>query len=332
MIFSEDFWKSEGEMKRVLPVSTGLSWVRMAPLLENAQRDYLVPLLGEKLSDEISWIYEEQQPSERSAAETVVLYLAQRAVANLAFWANFDALSLRISDQGFQRQESDSWKPAYKYQEDNLRQSFANTGFNALDQLLQQLEDHMEEFDAYEQSPAWLESQRSIVRGTDEVQDIYEINNSRLVYLRLLPVIRQVQELTLQPILGDHLYEGLVGYLKGDVPEDMSGIQESVWRRLRDHSRKVVVMAAVRQLLRTTGTITNRGAYFTSVGGGGGTQNTQPVPDARLSLLIADAERAMAGYTARLTSYVRVWMPEQFGGAPLRALDRDNEQKPAFWA
>ena len=51
MIFSEDFWKSEGEMKRVLPVSTGLSWVRMAPLLENAQRDYLVPLLGEKLSD-----------------------------------------------------------------------------------------------------------------------------------------------------------------------------------------------------------------------------------------------------------------------------------------
>jgi hypothetical protein len=152
------------------------------------------------------------------------------------------------------------------------------------------------------------------------------------VYLRLLPVIRQVQELTLQPILGDHLYEGLVGYLKGDVPEDMSGIQESVWRRLRDHSRKVVVMAAVRQLLRTTGTITNRGAYFTSVGGGGGTQNTQPVPDARLSLLIADAERAMAGYTARLTSYVRVWMPEQFGGAPLRALDRDNEQKPAFWA
>ena len=64
MIYSEDYWKREGEGKRFVPVSTGLSWVRMAPLLQNAQNDFLVPLIGKQLSDELDAIYT-LDPSER---------------------------------------------------------------------------------------------------------------------------------------------------------------------------------------------------------------------------------------------------------------------------
>lgn len=325
-------------MKRMLPVSSGLSWVKMAPLLENAQRDYLVPLLGEKLNNEISWIYERMDPSERSDAEKVVLYLAQRAVANLAFWSNFDAFSLRITDQGFQRQESDTWHPAFKYQEDNLRKGFANAGYNAIDQLLQQLDEHKDDFTAYLESPAFLASQKSIVRNTAEVQDIYEINNSRLVFLRLLPVIRQQTELTLQPILGDELYESLEAWLEGGEEtatllqqrgQKYANIGAKTWEWLRSHARKVVVMAAVRQLLRTTGTVTDRGAYFAELGGD---TILKPVDDTRLSLLIADAERALGGYTSRLASFVKVNMEDVYGGSALRVLDRDNDHHNAFWA
>ena len=333
MIFSEDYWKSEGEMKKVLPVSSGLSWVRMSPLLENAMTDYLVPVLGQALTDEISWIYEMMDPSERSEVEKMVLYLAQRAVANLAFWANFDMLSLRISDQGFQRQQSDSWQPAFKYQEDNLRMKFANTGFNALDQLLMVLEDHKDDFTNYNQAPVYVESQKSIVRCTEEVQDIYEINNSRLIYLRLLPIIRQQQELTLQPIMGDGIYDALATYLKGgEQAEAYADVDDATWEKLRDRARKVVVMAAVRQLLRTTGTVTDRGAYFAEYSGGGGTLSAKVVGDSRLSLLIADAEKAMNGYTARLTTFIKINFSDTFGGASLRVFDRDNDDKNAFWA
>ena len=320
-------------MKRVLPVSTGLSWVRMAPLLANAQRDYLVPLLGEPLNAEVSWIYEKMDPSERSEAEKMVLYLAQRAVANLAFWSNFDALSLRISDQGFQRQESDSWKPAYKYQEDNLRQSFANTGFNALDQLLVTFGDHKDDFVSFLESPAYQSMQRSIVKSVAEVQEIYEINNSWLVFLRLLPVMRQLSELTLQPILGDDLYEALTAWLRGEsCGGPFAVVDDRTWERLRGYCRKVLVMAAVRQLLRSTGSVTDRGAYYMEYDGGGGTLTSKPVDDGRLSLLLSDAERALDGYTARLTSFVRVTLPDVFGGASLRVLDRDNDHHNAFWA
>ena len=49
--------------------------------------------------------------------------------ANLAFWNDFDEISMRITDAGFQRQKSDngeSFQQVYKYQEDNLRASFCS--------------------------------------------------------------------------------------------------------------------------------------------------------------------------------------------------------------
>ena len=249
MLFTEDNFR-DGELKMLIPVSTGLSWPRLAPSLAAAEHDYLHPLLGDRLHAEIVGIYHMERTS-RSKGESEVLLWAKRAVANLAIWAHFDALNLRITDQGFQRQMSDDWQPAYKYQEDALRRQFANDGFNALDSLLTTLETYKDEFKALFTSPAWTQSQRSLVRSTAEIQDIYDIHSSRIIFLRMMPVMRQIQELTLQPILGDTLYEGLTGWLQNDIREVGGHIYpDNVWDALRDKCRKVMVMAAVLQLLR----------------------------------------------------------------------------------
>lgn len=333
MIYSEDYWKREGEGKRFVPVSTGLSWVRMAPLLQNAQNEFLVPLIGKQLSDELDAIYT-LDPSERQDIEERALSIAQRAVVNLALYANFDALSLRITDQGFQRQSSDDWQPAYKYQEDNLRRSFANAGFNALDQLLIFFEDNIEEFEKYQTSPAYMTAARSIVKSTREVQEVYEINDSRIVFMRLRPVMLQIQELALQPAIGDKLYDGLMAWLEeGQTTVDGHEYNTETWEQLRTRCRKVVVMAAVEQLLRNTGTVTERGAFFAqTASGGGGNVLFVPVGDNRLSLMLSDAEKGKEGYISRLTTFVKTHMPEVSGGDPLRVLDRDNDNKNAFWA
>lgn len=333
MIYSEDYWKSEGEGKKIVPVSTGLSWVRMEPLLRNAQADYLKPLLGDALNAEIDGIYE-MRPGERSQAEQRALSIAQKAVVNLALWSNFDALSIRISDQGFQRQESDSWHPAYKYQEDALRRQFANAGFNAIDQLLALFESDPKTWPLFVTSPAYTMSRGNVVRDTTEVQEIYDIHSSRLLFLRLRPIMRQMEELALQPILGDALYDGLMTYLAEGVPP-ISGNTYPVerWEELRKRCAKVVVMESVLQLLRTTGTVTDRGAYFTAiVATGGGNESAQAVADNRLQLMVSDAEHARDGYVSRLTSWISSLMPEMSAGDPLRVLDRDNTGKAAFFA
>jgi hypothetical protein len=334
MIFSEDYWKEEKEGQRVVAVSTGLSWARMAPLLQAAETDYLRPLLGAVMTHEIDGIYWNLEPPKRTPQEREVLRLAQRAVLNIALWVNFDVLSVRITDQGFQRQESDSWHPAYKYQEDNLRRTFRNTGLNAIDQLLEYLEANIDLFPAFGTSPAYTVSQKAIVRNTAEVQEVYDIGGSRLLFLRLRPIINQVEELTLQPAIGDTLYDALLAYLD-DGTTSISGTAypKTSFDTLRTLCRKVVVMAAVIQLLRTTGSVTDRGAYFVeTIASGGGNETDRTVTDTRLQLLLTDAQRAYDGYLGRLTRWAMSEFSESNGGNPHTVLHRDNDGGKAFWA
>jgi hypothetical protein len=69
MIFSEDYWKDESEGQRVAAVSTGLSWKRMSPLLEAAETDYLRPLLGDTLTEEVDGIYWNGREVSKEAAK-----------------------------------------------------------------------------------------------------------------------------------------------------------------------------------------------------------------------------------------------------------------------
>lgn len=326
MIFNEDKWRQANEMNSVLPVSTGLSWVRMAPSLAHAQEDYLEALLGSTMVTVIESIYA-ADPSERSANDSRLLRLAQRAVANLALWADFDALSVRISDQGFQRQQSDTWTPAYKYQEESMKRNFQNRGLNALDEMLVLLESNPDEYPDFAGSPACTRSLTSLVRDTAEVQEIYDIHSSRLIFMRLRPVMAQVEELVLQPLTGDMLYQHLRSWL-ATAPTDRTCKMEA----LRTRCRKVVVMAAIAQLIRTTGSVTDRGVFLKQMTGSTG-GNDQPVPVAndRLQLMVADAQRALDGYAQRLSVWVHQEMSEYTTLAPSRVLDRDNDKGRAFW-
>jgi hypothetical protein len=333
MIFSKEHFSNDRELQQLLPTSAALSWEKMEAPLRNAQDDFLLPLMGDTMMADIEAIYEKAD-ADRSAADKRILYLAQKAVANIAFWINFDALNLRITDQGFQRQQSESgnWTGAYKYQEDHLRQNFKNTGLNALDGLMSYLEDHISDYNHYNNSPGYVQAQKSIVHGTSEIEEVYDIHDSRIIFLRLQPVIRNVQALVLQPILGDALYQKLLGWLE-DSTSFTDAYTDAKFDDFRKSCCRVVVMKAIIQLLRTTGSITDRGLYFTTIQVmSPGNEVKSPVSDVRLDIAIKDAERACDGYVSRLTAYINTYMVADATGSSLHALDRDNTDKAAFWA
>lgn len=333
MIFSEKKWNIDKEIQQIIPTSAALSWNKMQASLRNAQDEYLLVLLGTDMTAKIEEIYA-ADPLQRSEKDTKLLYLSQKAVANIAMWTDFDALNLRITDQGFQRQESESgdFTGAYKYQEDNLRNNFKNKGFNALDAVLAFLEENVADYDAFKSSPAYTVSQKSLVKNTEEIQQIFYIQNSRIIFLRLHPVIEQVEELSLQPILGDDLFAKLQKWLSGTLQWTNTDITFDDFRMA---CAKVVIMKAVLSLLRTTGSITDRGLYFeqTQVQTPGNESRT-PVSDTRLELAVADATNAIQEYTARLMRLVSTYMADDAAGNPLHALDRDNSgcERKAFWA
>ena len=321
MVFSKEKWNDAAELNQFIPVSAALYFESVQSSLEDAWRLFVLPLLGEALAEEIEAYYVDEDPT---ALQLKVLNECQRAVANLAFWYNFDELNIRISDQGMQRQESDgSFKQTYKYQEDQLKTSFKNKGFNALDRVIDLLDKHQKDFPLYEQSPAYASRKSSIVRSTAEVDANYFINNSHLIFLRLKPIFKSVEDTVLQPALGDALYQALTKALKGDTAD----LGDTTTEEFRQRCASFVVLKSIAKLVRQTGSLTDRGLYFASIHEGDGNLSVRPSDRETALSLAGDLEREADTRLNLLMKFIQFYLPDFYKGRQSDVLNRDNNHK-----
>jgi hypothetical protein len=94
-------------------------------------------------------------------------------------------------------------------------------------------------------------------------------------------------------------------------------------------------MKAVLEMLRTTGTITDRGVFYKADSTSSSfAESSQPDSDARLQLMINDAQKALDGFISSLTTFVNANLQNEENKitSPLHALDRNNDGKKAFFA
>ena len=321
MVFSKEKWNDAAELNQFIPVSAALYFESVQSSLEDAWRLFVLPLLGEALAEEIEAYYVDEDPT---ALQLKVLNECQRAVANLAFWYNFDELNIRISDQGMQRQESDgSFKQTYKYQEDQLKTSFKNKGFNALDRVIDLLDKHQKDFPLYEQSPAYALRKSSIVRSTAEVDANYFINNSHLIFLRLKPIFKSVEDTVLQPALGDALYQALTKALK----DGTEVLGDTTTEEFRQRCASFVVLKSIAKLVRQTGSLTDRGLYFASIHEGDGNLSVRPSDRETALSLAGDLEREADTRLNLLMNFIQHYLPAYYKGRQSDVLNRDNNHK-----
>ena len=328
MFFSEKYWKSTDEFNRIIPVSSALSFDKVAGSLQAADDLFLTPLLGDDLMERMETVYGSQ--STATELEKKLLKMLKKAEANIAFWYDFQELNLRITDQGFQRQQTENFTGAYKYQEDELKRSFRNKGFNALDNILAFLELYSSEFEEYLSAPAYQDLRQRVVQTPQEVNEVYFINNSRLVFLRMLPILREVEDTKLPLILGESLNEEL----RAAIAEDRQGaaVGYTTYKELRLRAVNYVVFKAVAQLARQGGDITDRGLYFSTVETGDGNTRREPASHEQAGNIAMVAERSAENYSHALTMFVKNYIPEQFAGHESDVLKRDNEHRTTFWA
>lgn len=328
MVFSKDKWNNSSELNEFIPVSAALSWKKIESSLNDAWRLFILPLLGTEMADAITDIYGKE---DITSLESRVLHECKCAVANLAFWYNFPELQVRITDQGVQRQESEegSYKSAYRYQEDQLRANYKAKGFNAIERLLELLETHIEEFESFSKAPAYKQSRTSLVRNAKEVDAVHYISGSRIIFLRLCPIMRQVEATYLQPLIGQSLYKALRSALdKNDGERQIDGKDIEM---LRSMCAEVVILRSIAQLIRTTGNITDCGLYFASYMSNDGLSAAPAAPE-EAARQAAYVELRCSSYEPLLLSYIKNEFNGYFGGDKSEIFHRDNDGKSSFWA
>lgn len=323
MLFSEEKWNDQEEMNNIIPVSSALSFGKVESSLRDAEEMFLLPLLGEAMMQRMNEYYANVSVSEEmGSSDARLLLLLQRAEANLALWYNFTELNVRITDQGFQRQTTENFTSAYKYQEDELKRNFKTKGFNALDAAIIFIMEHEDEYEEFRESTAYKFRKTAIVKGLHEADSIYCIYQSPLVWMRLAPVINEVEETILPGTLGEKCNTAL----RAALDEGKERIGQWTTEQLRKLVARYVVTLAISMLLKRGGTLTDRGLYFerevaTSISGSA----SVPAELDKVYKLSKEVADISVRYRNMLQRYIREYHPGLFGGSESDVLTRDND-------
>ena len=208
-LFTSQFNEHAEEFKRYLPVNINLRFETVASPLALCEETYLRPLLGSGLFNRMA-TYVENHPTLASGDSDCTLIEKTRfALIRLAIWKDYDIIAANISDTGVSA-EVDKENRLFRYQEDNLKRTLKEEGFNYLDNILEFLEENSQEFSEFAQSGYVLESSKSLIRNTRMFNTYYNIDNSRLVFLKMRHYIRDVELIELQHRIGREFYQELL--------------------------------------------------------------------------------------------------------------------------
>ena len=251
-LFSEALNERADEFKKYLPVNINLRFETVASHLALCEENYIRPLLGDSLFSRLVDFYAAQlvTADDSSVSEVVaagdsseedsvdseqqLLDMVRFALVRLAIWKGYDVISAVISDTGVS-QEVDKENRLYHYQEENIKRSLKNEGFDYLDNVLGFLEKHVEEFPEFADSPYKLSAVHSLIRNTRMFDECYDIAGSRLVYLKMRQYVRDVELIDLQHRIGTDFYAELL-----DADES-----EAKYKAIMPAIRRYVVYTAV---------------------------------------------------------------------------------------
>ena len=197
------------EFKKYLPVNINLRFETIASHIALCEENYIRPLLGSALFERLASYYAAHPTLPTDDADKQLIEKVRFAIIRLAIWKGYDIISANISDVGVSA-EVDKENRLYRYQEENIKRTLKEEGFNYLDNILLYIEENDTDYPEFASSGHALSSTQSLIRNTKMFDECYQIGGSRLVFLKMRPYIRDVELIELQHRIGPDFYRELL--------------------------------------------------------------------------------------------------------------------------
>lgn len=211
-------FSNNNDFRGCIPANVSFSIENIEPFLVEVE----TTTLSQHISREL---YAEVLESVSQGGE--LLTLCRRVVAPLALVKYLPFGEVQISDVGITTVgKSADRTAAYAYQVANIEQAALTMGFNALEVLIDFLENNSEDYPTYAASPEHTENTRLIVPNAKKFSSIYQIFNSQLTYYALRPILSNFQEDTLRKTIGDELFSEMLSSNDSEKKELFSTAQK----------------------------------------------------------------------------------------------------------
>lgn len=194
--------KDTATLRKFLSVNVSCEHDNIAPYLKKAERNFLKPLIG--AAQLAVFAAAVTDPIKKEAQE-----LAQEAVANFGYYLYLPICSLQISDNGLHVVDNEHTKTASDKQFKELQRSFKKSGHEALDELLELMEQSADNFQPWFTLDSYTVYKELLVNKTSTFNTYYYIFNSRQTFVAMRPTIKVVEDQFINPITGSKLLKNL---------------------------------------------------------------------------------------------------------------------------
>lgn len=200
----QPFIKTIDDLKQTVKVNASLNFTIMVPYLDDAYDKYILPYLGEALVKRLS------DNSDR-ASDLKLFVLVSRALGPLALSLASPELAVLIGDSGHTVTRNDKFTVASDQKILRAEESMQERGWRNLDQLLEYLNSHIEEYPEWKDSRYY--SRMAIGRYLNTAKEFQDfgkvnINYSQLTFEHFRPLLDAL-EMKLQRWIGRALDKSL---------------------------------------------------------------------------------------------------------------------------
>lgn len=207
-LFNRDGDGSNEIVASVGMISNGISFDRWEAILPFGIRE-VSAIVGREAVEALARFYEggEIPDEEFPASTTIPLSYLKQAVAFFAWLRIIPTLDAQHDDNGRSRRLGENEKGLSALQEFKDEENITRLAYEATDALIEALD--RGQFEFWTSSPKYRQREGLLIRSKEEFDEYYNIGSHRL-FVTLLPIIREVQDFEIAPVLGDDLLSSLL--------------------------------------------------------------------------------------------------------------------------
>jgi hypothetical protein len=284
-------FKNTEELKQFVPATVTFDFEAVKPFIHQAEVKYIMPYLG---VDQFNALRVAYQANSLSNAQTKLLELVRIPLANFAFALFVPVGQLQIAASGIQQGGSKDKKAAAQWQIDELQTSFMNAGYDAIDPMLEYLEENKLLFPAWASSTAYTVLKQFFINTARQFSEFVWINESRRTFLTLRAHMKKTEEFSILPITCKPLFAELKSQI---LSGSISGANQALLNLIRPAVAHLTIARAIEEL---SVVFSENGIQVANNVGSTYTKGKEPASDARLQRLKCQAQADGETYLARI--------------------------------
>ncbi len=221
------------DLKKFIPVGKNFRMDDLKPILENdSEPQVLVPLIGQALYDDLNTKVSKAEVTVTGKLAEV-LKRCRYIIANHAMNAFVPSGRVTITNGGVVVSISDDTRSASAEQIGTLREQYEKNISNGIEDLYKYLEDNMSDavLDLWKNSDAFTLQRSNFINTAVLFNQYVFISSNRTLFQKLRPIMSDVEQEKLIPVLGQDFYDTLKTKIKnGTLTSDEKRLMPFIWR------------------------------------------------------------------------------------------------------